>query len=135
MNTPGIFRLSLLILFLLAVPAVFAQDDDAMRDKTRERLNALLTRVGPSLKMSFQQSNKSPYIFTAKLSEGLTNCDYFEIVISVTKAQTIGFRVFPVYKNAYINIDKARNTMQLLRKLAQWNETTFLFWGADDTGD
>ena len=39
------------------------------------------------------------------------------------------------YKGGYINIDKARNSTQLLRKLLQLNESTFLFWGADDTGD
>ena len=58
-----------------------------------------------------------------------------EIVITVTTKDTIGFRVFPRYKGGYINIDKARNTTQLLRKLVQLNESTFLFWGADDTGD
>jgi len=135
MKTPGIFRILVFIAFVVAVPAVYSQEDTAVRDKTRDRLNALLTRVGPSFKMNFQQSSKSPYTFTAKLTEGLTNCDFFEIVISVSSQQTIGFRIFPHYKNAYINIDKARNTAQLLRQLAQFNYTTFLFWGADETGD
>jgi hypothetical protein len=53
----------------------------------------------------------------------------------VTSKDTIGFRIFPQYKGAYINIDKARNPTQLLRKLAQLNDSTFLFWGADDSGD
>ena len=135
MKTPRIFRLLVFMVFLVAVPAVYSQEDAAMRDKTRDRLNALLTRVGPTFGMSFQQSTKSKYTFTAKLSEGITNCDFFEIVISVTSQQTIAFRIFPHYKNAYINIDKARNTAQLLRQLAQFNYTTFLFWGADETGD
>jgi hypothetical protein len=56
-------------------------------------------------------------------------------VISVSTAETIGFRIFPHYKNAYINLDKARNGSQLMRKLLQLNDTTFLFWGADDSGD
>ena len=69
------------------------------------------------------------------MQEGLNNAEKFEIVISVTTKETIGFRIFPHYKGAYINIDKAQNSTQLLRKLVQLNETTFLFWGADDTGD
>ena len=58
-----------------------------------------------------------------------------EVVIRVTQSETIGVKVFPHYKGSYINIDKARNTMQLLRKIVQLNESVFLFWGADDTGD
>jgi len=65
----------------------------------------------------------------------LKNADSFEIVISVTTKETIGFRIFPHYKGGYINIDKVRNTATLLRKIAQLNDSTFLFWGADDTGD
>jgi hypothetical protein len=53
----------------------------------------------------------------------------------VSKRDTIGFRIFPHYKGGYINIDKVRNTTQLLKQLLQFNEKTFLFWGADDTGD
>jgi len=53
----------------------------------------------------------------------------------VTSKDTISFRVYPHYKGGYINIDKARNTTQLLRKIVQLNDSTFLFWGADETGD
>ena len=125
------------ILLLLCAPAVFAQNQDAnaSREKTRERLSALLTRVGPTVKVDFQPSQKSPFVFTGVMKEGLKNADSFEIVISVTTNETISFRIFPHYKGGYINIDKARNTTQLLRQLVQYNQKTFLFWGADDTGD
>jgi hypothetical protein len=69
------------------------------------------------------------------MRDGLKNAGQLEIVISVTTKDTIGFRIFPHYKGAYINIDKAKNSAQLLRKLVQLNDTTFLFWGADDSGD
>ena len=133
MKTPWMFRLLLFITVLVTVPAIYAQE--ATRDKTRDRMNALLTRVGPDIKVAFQQSTKSQYVFTGMMREGLTNCESMEIVITVTQKDTIGFRVFPHYKGGYINIDKARNTTQLLRKLVQLNDSTFLFWGADDTGD
>jgi hypothetical protein len=135
MKIPDVIRFLICAAILAAAPAVFSQETDAVRDKTRERLNALLQRVGPDMNVSFKPSSKSPFVFTGVMRDGLKNVDQFEIVITVTTKETIGFRVFPHYKGAYINIDKARNSAQLLRKLAQLNDTTFLFWGADDSGD
>lgn len=137
MKSPHAIRSVVLITLLIAAPAIVAQDAtaEASREKTRVRLSALLQRVGPDIKVNFQPSTKSQFVFTGVMRDGLTNAESFEIVISVTAKDTIGFRVFPHYKGAYINIDKARNTTQLLRKLVQLNESTFLFWGADDSGD
>ena len=136
MKTLGAIRLFLFLALLTAAPAVYSQDTaDAVRDKTRERLSALLARVGPEINVKFQPSSKSPYVFTGVLKEGLANAESMEIVVTVTNKETLGFRIFPHYKGGYINIDKAKNTTQLLRKIAQLNESTFLFWGADDTGD
>jgi hypothetical protein len=98
-------------------------------------MNALLTRIGPDVKTQFQQSTKNPFNFVGVMKEGLTNCDTMEILILIGNQQTISIQVFPHYKGAYINIDKARNPVQLLRKLVQLNDSTFLFWGADNTGD
>ena len=135
MQTPLIIRALLFVSVLLIAPVVYAQDSSVTRDKTKDRLNALLTRVGPEINVAFQPSQKSNYVFMGVMREGLKNAEFLEIVITVTQKDTIGFRVFPHYKGGYINIDKARNTTQLLRKIAQLNDTTFLFWGADDTGD
>jgi hypothetical protein len=136
MKTPRLCQLFLFIGLLVAAPTVYPQaSSDAPREKTRERLSALLTRIGPDLKVSFQPSSKSPYNFIGMMKEGLTNCESLEIVLFVTDDQQIRIRVFPHYNGGYVNIDKARNTTQLLRKIAQLNEGTFLFWGADETGD
>ena len=137
MKSPHTIRLLVLIALLITAPAIVAQDAaaEATREKTRTRLDALLQRVGPEIKVNFQPSSKSKFVYTGVMRDGLTNSEYLEIVITVTAKDTIGFRVFPHYKGAYINIDKARNPTQLLRKLVQLNESTFLFWGADDTGD
>jgi hypothetical protein len=135
MKIPDMIRLLICAAILATAPAVYSQETDAVRDKTRERLSALLQRVGPDMNVSFKPSSKSAFVFTGVMRDGLKNVDQFEIVISVTTKETIGFRVFPHYKGAYINIDKARNPTQLLRKLAQLNDSTFLFWGADDSGD
>lgn len=136
MRFPQMIRALLLLSILATTYAVFAQDNaESSRNKTRERMSALLQRVGPDVKVNFQPSSKSQYVFTGVLRDGLVNSEYFEIVITVTTKDTISFRIFPHYKGGYINIDKARNGAQLLRKLAQLNDSTFLFWGADDTGD
>ena len=135
MKIPHMIRILICAVILAAAPAVFAQDENVARDKTRERLNALLQRVGPEKNITFKPSSKSQFVFTGILKDGLKNADQFEIVISVTTKDTIGFRIFPHYKGAYINIDKARNPTQLLRKIAQLNDSAFLFWGADDSGD
>jgi hypothetical protein len=137
MKSPHTIRSLALFILLATAPAVVAQDTtaEASREKTRARLSALLQRVGPDIKVNFQPSSKSQFVFTGVMRDGITNSEYLEIVISVTSKDTIGFRIFPHYKGAYINIDKAKNTTQLLRKLVQLNESTFLFWGADDTGD
>lgn len=135
MKIPYMIRFLVCVVILAAAPAVFSQEANAGRDKTRERLNALLQRVGADMNVTFQASSKSQFVFTGVMKDGLKNADSFEIVISVTTKDTIGFRIFPHYKGAYINIDKARNPTQLLRKIAQLNDSTFLFWGADDSGD
>jgi len=135
MKIPYAICLLICAVILAAAPAVFSQEADAARDKTRERMSALLQRVGPDMNVSFKPSSKSQFVFTGVMRDGLKNADQFEIVISVTTKDTIGFRVFPHYKGAYINVDKARNPTQLLRKIAQLNDSTFLFWGADESGD
>lgn len=135
MKIPHVIRFLVCAVILAAAPAVFSQEADAARDKTRERLNALLQRVGAEMGVAFKPSSKSQFVFTGVMKDGLKNVEQFEIVISVTSKDTIGFRVFPHYKGAYINIDKARNPTQLLRKIAQLNDSTFLFWGADESGD
>ena len=135
MKIPRVVGLLICLVILAAAQTTFSQEADPAREKTRERLSALLTRVGPDLGVNFKPSSKSPYVFTGMLRDGLKNAESFEIVISVTSKETIGFRIFPHYKGGYINIDKAKNTPQLLRKIAQLNDSTFLFWGADDSGD
>ena len=139
MKFPRIIRFLPLFAILAMAQAIIAQEPaneaNEAREKTRTRLSALLQRVGPEIKVTFQTSPKSQYVFTGIMKEGLTNAESMEIVISVTSKDTIGFRIFPHYKGGYINIDKVRNATQLLRKLVLLNESTFLFWGADDTGD
>jgi hypothetical protein len=132
-------RIQLLVLIglLIAAPSVLAQDTQVLRNRTREQMRTLLDKVGnrSDVNVTFRQSEKQPYNFVGVMKEGLTNCDSLEIVISVTSKDTIGFRIYPHYKGSYINVDKARNGVGLMRKLLQLSDEAFLFWGMDSSSD
>jgi hypothetical protein len=109
--------------------------ETASRDATREKLRILLDATGPKINVAFKQSEKQPYNFVGILSTGLTNADSFEIVISVSGQDTIHFRIYPHYKGAYLNVDKASNSAALMRQMVRFSDKNFLYWGADDTFD
>ncbi len=111
------------------------QNDEAVRNQTRERLAQLLEKAGPAVNIDFSQSQKQPYNYVGTLRTGLVNADSFEIVISVTPKETIGFRIYPHYKSGYINVDKVNDRPALMRLLLRLSDRAFLFWGADETGD
>jgi hypothetical protein len=130
-----LFRICAVLFALLSLSAPPASAQDAARDATREKLRQVLETSGPGLNMSFRQSAKNPYNFVSSMTTGLKNEESLEIVVSVTKSSTIGFRVYPHYKGGYINLGKARDAGGLMRKLLYLSDQNFLFWGADDTGD
>jgi hypothetical protein len=111
------------------------QDDEIVRNRTREQLAQLLEKAGPTLNIAFSQSQKQPYNYVGTLRTGLVNAESFEVVISVTAKETIGFRVYPHYKSGYINVDKINDRAALMRLLLRLSDRAFLFWGADETGD
>ena len=129
----------LIVLFILTTlsgPVVYSQQEkEANRVRTREMLAQLLEKAGPDLKMTFSQSEKQPFNYVGSLKTGLVNADSFEIVISVTANDTVGFRIYPHYKNGYINVDKAKNSAGLMKLLLRLSDRAFLFWGADEAGD
>ena len=133
-----LFRTFFIAFALLATVAapVRAQDDPG-RDTTREKLRQVLETAGArsDVNASFRQSTKNPYNFVATMTTGIRNADNLEIVVSVTKSSTIGFRIYPHYKGGYINLGKARDVNGLMRKLLYLSDQNFLFWGADDTAD
>ncbi len=133
----------ILVIFVLALIAAAgalptqAQDKEATRNATRDKLSRLLDVVGPKkdVNVAFRQNAKQPYNYVGIMRDGLKNADSLEIVISVTPNETIGFRIYPHYKDEYINLDKAKNGPALMRKLLYMNDRNFLFWGADDSAD
>ena len=111
------------------------QQQTNTRDATREKLRTVLDTVGPKINVSFRQSDKQPYNFVGVMKTGLTNADALEIVISVSAEDTIHFRIFPHYGNAYVNVDKVRSSEALMRQMVRFSDQNFLFWGADGSGD
>ena len=111
------------------------QDDQAARLQTRDRLAQLLQKAGPTINVAFKQSQKLPFNYVGNLTTGLAHAASFEIVISVTAKDTIGFRVYPHYRNGYINPSKVRDPAGLMRLLLRLSDSAFLFWGLDDAGD
>lgn len=132
-------RAVLILFFMIIFPGVASvhsqQTKDAARVRTREQLARLLTTVGPGLNISFSQSQKQPFNYVGVLKTGLVNADSFEVVISVTANETIGFRIYPHYKNDYVNVDKVRNSAGLMRLMLRLSDRAFLFWGVDESGD
>jgi hypothetical protein len=120
-----------------AVQAQTPQEKEAARIATREKLRTLLQNSGPKkgIGINFRQSEKQPFNFVGMLQEGLTYADSYEVVVGVSNDETIGFRIYPRYHGAYINIDKARNSTALMRQLLLLSDKNFLFWGRVDSGD
>jgi hypothetical protein len=111
------------------------QDDVAARNRTRERLAALLDKAGPDINVAFRQSQKQPYNYVGSLQTGMVNAESLEIVISVTPKETIGFRIYPHYNKGYINVDKVKDPVAFMRQLLRLSDRAFLYWGADEAGD
>ncbi|MGH9872262.1 MAG: hypothetical protein ACRD9S_07320 [Pyrinomonadaceae bacterium] len=130
------FAIVLFILSTLSVSAVYAQqDDEAARERTRERLAALLEKTGADIQVDFKQSQKQPFNYVGTLRTGLVNAESFEIVISVTAKDTLGFRIYPHYNKGYINVDKVKDRAGLMKLLLRLSDRAFLFWGADESSD
>jgi hypothetical protein len=125
------------IVLLLVVVSSPAAAQSVSRDATRERLGALLATAGQrsDVNVAFRQGTKNPYNVIGTMSSGLTNAGELEIVISVTKSDTIGFRVYPHYGAGYVNVGKVRDGAALMRALLHLSDQNFLFWGADESDD
>ncbi len=124
----------LLVLFFAGAAPAVAQAD--AREATRERLRQTLEIAGrrADVNLTFTQSTKNPFNFAASMT-GLANSQNLEIIVSVTKNNTIGFRIYPRYRGGYINLDKAKDVNGLMRQLLFFDDQNFLYWGADDTRD
>jgi hypothetical protein len=120
---------------LVWAPQPASAQTDRQRDATRERLGAALAVSGPKIGVHFQRSTKNPYNFIGSKTTDLKNEDSLEIVVSTTKDNTIGFRIYPHYKGGYINLDRVQDRAKFARQLLYLTDQNFLFWGVDDGND
>ncbi|PYS85624.1 MAG: hypothetical protein DMF67_00165 [Acidobacteria bacterium] len=120
-----------------AAAAQTPQDKAASREATRERLRQLLATSGPKkgINIDFKQSEKNPFNFVGVKRDALVNTDFIEVVVGVSNNETIGFRIYPHYKDNYINLGRAKDGTGLMRALLRQSDSNFLFWGADTTDD
>ena len=124
----------LVLLWLAAAPSAGAQSSrEITRERLRQTLDASSQRA--DVNVTFRQSDKQPFNFFGTMTEDLVNAGALEIVLSVTDDETIGVRVFPHFKDEYINLDKVRDAPGLMRALLHFSHRNFLFWGADDASD
>lgn len=126
-----------LAMTIAASAAPAQQAETSSRDDTRDQVRHVLEEAGKrsDVSVSFRQSAKEPYNFVGSMTGDLPNVDSLEVVVRVPSTDTIGLRVYPHYKKGYINLGKAKNATGLMRKLLNYNDTNFLFWGADAEGD
>jgi hypothetical protein len=129
-------RIGIALVVLCVAAGVRAEDTEA-RDATREKLRAVLDRDGrrSDVNCEFRQSDKQPYNFVGTMDDELKNAESLEIVVRVTTSDTISFRVFPHYKDGYINLDKVKDSKGLMKRMLLYNDENFLFWGADESKD
>ncbi len=136
----------IIALLILSAPIVISApaqtktpaEKEAARIATREKLRTLLQASGPKkgINIPFRQSTKEPFNFVGMLSDSeLKNADSYEVVVGVSKDETIGFRIYPHYKGSYINVNRAKDSTALMRQLLYLSDKNFLFWGMDGTGD
>ena len=126
------------VCFAVAVcSAQTQQESDAMRVATREKLRAFLNASGPKrgINISFKQSEQNPFNFVGIKRDGLTHAEFYEVVVGVSNDNTVNFKIYPHYKGGYVNVDKARDPIGLMRLMLNLNSHNFLYWGADDEKD
>jgi hypothetical protein len=59
----------------------------------------------------------------------------FEIYVSVTRQQTIQFRIYPQFFGSYLNLDSLSNEDSLMERVLRFSDKGFFFWAADENRD
>lgn len=110
------------------------------RVETRTRLEALLDTTAKSLGFRrWYRDGNNPFNIELFYDRGLRYASRLEIVISVTRQNTIGFRVFPHWNGPgerdYLDLDEARDPAGLMKEALRLSDQNFLFWAMDDSHD
>lgn len=112
-------------------PLATQTDTSAVRDSTRQQLEALLTTYGPARDMRFRRSGTEPYDIVGSWDKPMQFVSRFDIRVSVTRERTIGFRVYPRWHGARINLNRVRDRHRLMEKLLRDADQSFLHWAVN----
>ncbi len=129
---------ALVFVAMAIAPMSHAQESNSSsREATREKLRKLLDSASKlsEVRMTFEQASKEPFNFVGSMVDGMKNADSLEVVLRVSKHDTISVRVFPHYDGGYINLDKVKDSAGLMRQMLHFSDSNFLYWGADETND
>jgi hypothetical protein len=69
------------------------------------------------------------------MKDGLKYCDALEVVFGASPDNTITVLVYPHVDGHYLNIEKARDSIDMLKQMAHFTGDNFMSWGADKDGD
>jgi hypothetical protein len=108
----------------------------ATRLETRGKIEALLTTYSKALGFRrWYRSADEPFDILAFYDNGLKYASRMEVVIVVSRQNTIGIRVFPHYNGPgpgdYIDLDYARDPKGLMQRALQLSAENFMFWAMD----
>lgn len=126
-----------LVVSLSGTLAAQKNSDEAHRVANREKMRTALSTVGVKLGVDFRQSERQPFNFIGSLESGLENAESIEILVMIGSRDVITVQAYPHLRGggAYINVGRAGNGTGLMRKLLNFNDGGFFFWGADDVDD
>lgn len=112
----------------------------ATRVATRARLEALLDSSGKAMGFRrWYRSAGNPFNILVFYDRDLKYASRFEVVISVTRQNTIGFRAYPHWNGPgpgdYIDLDQVRDPVGLMKEALRLSDQNFMFWGLDASRD
>ena len=124
------------ILSMCAVGGLGAQTDtNAVRDSTCRQLETLLSTYGPAREMRFQRSADQPFDIVGVFDKPMMYVSRFEIIVNVSRQRTIGFRVYPRWHGAHINLDRVHRRTVFMERLLRDADQSFLHWALDQNRD
>jgi hypothetical protein len=112
-----------------------AAQTDAVRARTFDQLWAVVKPFGSSLHYRVYGLPKDPFTIQAFYDKDLHYTPRFEIYISVTRQQTIQFRIYPQFFGSYLNLDSLSNEDSLMERVLRFSDKGFFFWAADENRD
>ena len=108
----------------------------ATRVETRAKVEALLTTYSKALGFrKWYRSADEPFDVLAFYDRGLKYASRLEVVIVVSRQNTVGIRVFPHWNGPgpgdFIDLDNVRDAPGLMQRALQLSSENFMFWAVD----